>query len=75
MTDYKKIGMQALEYVVGGIITVAGGNWVVPYVNKITFISQAAIPLINMSVHQVVAYGAGFGVAYWGCKKYFDKSA
>ncbi len=75
MVDYKKIGMQALEYAVGGIITVAGGNFVVTYVNKFTFISAAPLPLINMSVHQVVAYGAAFGVAYWVCRKYFSKSA
>lgn len=76
MVDYKKIGMRALEYGVGGIITVAGGNWILPYCLKyVTFISSAPIPVISMSVHQIVAYGASFGVAYWICRKYFSKPA
>ena len=76
MVDYKKIGMKALEYGVGGIITVWIGNPIVPYLNKsVTFISSAPIPVIGMSVQQVIAYGVSFGVAYWVCRNYFSKSA
>ena len=72
MVDYKKIGTNLLKYGTGGAITVFLGNWILPYITKwVTLISSAPLPFVNISVHQIAAYGTGFAVAKWVDDKYF----
>lgn len=75
MADYKKIGMTALEYGLGGIITVFGGSWIAPYINNILTMNilDKPISIIGLDAIHVIAYGAAFAAAWWVNKKVFGK--